>query len=354
MNKNGATSPIVKIAIVMSVLVIIIAATVSMKKVKDLNKENYKITVGMVTDVGGINDESFNQSTWEGLKRAEKELGIEAKYLESIQETDYTQNIETLLDEEVDLILSVGFKQTEAIEEAAKNNPERHFAIIDGDFETKEIPSNLKNIMFKEQEAGYLAGILSSTMTKKDNIGFIGGMQIPVVDRYKYGFMAGLKDGSKELGIKDIKIQTQYANSFTDQAKGKAIASQMIKNDADIIFHAAGPLGNGIFEALKEKGGYGIGVDSDQNKLSPEVVITSAIKNLNEASYSLIKEYIEEDFEGGKTITKSLIDNGVGLASYNEKVNSKAVNFVDKFIDKINNKEINVPSTKEEYEEYIK
>lgn len=354
MNKNGTTGPIVKIAIVMSVLVIIIAATISMKKVKDLSKENNKIIVGMVTDVGGINDESFNQSTWEGLKRAEKELGIEAKYLESVQETDYTQNIETLLDEEVDLILSVGFKQTEAIEEAAINNPERHFAIIDGDFENKEIPSNLKNIMFKEQEAGYLAGILSSIMTKTDNIGFIGGMQIPVVDRYKYGFLAGLKDGSKELGIKDIKIQTQYANSFTDQAKGKAIASQMIKNDADIIFHAAGPLGTGIFEALSEKGGLGIGVDSDQNKLSPEVVITSAIKNLNEASYSLVKEYIEEDFKGGETIIKSLIDNGVGLASYNERVNSKAVNFVDKFVDKIKNNEIKVPSTKEEYEEYIR
>lgn len=319
---------------------------------KSEEKEN-NIKIGMITDVGGINDESFNQSAWEGLKKAEKDLGIDVSYIESNQESDYEQNMDTFLDQDLDLILAVGYKLTETVETAAKNNPDKKFAIIDGEFSGK-IPSNVKNITFKEEEAGYLAGALAAISSKNGRIGFIGGMEVPVVDRYKYGFLAGVSDAYKELKVDDFNVQTSYANSFTDQAKGKAIANQMINNEAEVIFHAAGPVGNGVFEALKEQDKLGIGVDADQNKLAPDTVISSAVKNLNIASYNIAKEICTDTFVGGKTVINSLSNDGVGLAKYNNKVSSDAVQLVENFKHKIISKDVIVPATKDEYEKYIK
>ena len=175
--------------------------------------ENDKITVAMITDVAGVNDQSFNQSAWEGLQQAEKELGVEVKYLESKQDSDYATNIETLVDEDVDLILGVGMKLSDAIKEGAELYPDQNFVIVDE--ELTDI-SNVKSILFNAQESAYLAGLVAGKTTKTDNVGFIGGMQLPTVDTFKYGFMAGVKAVNP-----DATIQVQYANSFTDQAKGK-------------------------------------------------------------------------------------------------------------------------------------
>ena len=184
-----------------------------------------KITVAMITDVAGVNDQSFNQSAWEGLQRAEKELGIEVKYLESKQDSDYATNIETLVDENVDLILGVGMKLADAIKEGAELYPEQNFVLVDKELKDA---SNVKSILFKAEESAYLAGLIAGKTTKTNNVGFIGGMELPVIDTFKYGFMAGVKAANP-----DAKVQSQYANSFTDQAKGKAIANQMYSNGAD-------------------------------------------------------------------------------------------------------------------------
>lgn len=177
-----------------------------------------KITVAMITDVAGVNDQSFNQSAWEGLQKAEKELGIEVKYLESKQDSDYATNIETLVDEDVDLILGVGMKLADAIKEGSELYPEQNFVLVDEEIDAK----NVKNILFKAEESAYLAGLIAGKTTKTNNVGFIGGMELPVIDTFKYGYMAGVKAANP-----DAKVQAQYANSFTDQAKGKAIANQM-------------------------------------------------------------------------------------------------------------------------------
>ena len=151
-----------------------------------------KITVAMITDVAGVNDQSFNQSAWEGLQRAEKELGIEVKYLESNTDADYVQNIGTAIDLESDLIIGVGFNLSKAIEDAAKSYPNQQFAIVDGSFE--EIPSNVTPIVFDEKEAGYLAGIVAAKTIQSDSnkFGFIGGFEVPAVINYRDGFEKGL------------------------------------------------------------------------------------------------------------------------------------------------------------------
>ena len=309
--------------------------------------ENDKITVAMITDVAGVNDQSFNQSAWEGLQQAEKELGVEVKYLESKQDSDYATNIETLVDEDVDLILGVGMKLSDAIKEGAELYPDQNFVIVDE--ELTDI-SNVKSILFNAQESAYLAGLVAGKTTKTDNVGFIGGMQLPTVDTFKYGFMAGVKAVNP-----DATIQVQYANSFTDQAKGKAIANQMYSNGADIVFTCGGDVGTGSIEAAKENGKFAIGVDRDQSDLAPENVLTSAIKRVDVGVYETVKAYLDGTFEGGTTTIYGLEDNAVGIPDTTKNlVSQEILDLVEETITKLKNKEITVPKNEEEYNAMVK
>ena len=295
----------------------------------------------MITDVAGVNDQSFNQSAWEGLQRAEKELGIEVKYLESKQDSDYATNIETLVDEDVDLILGVGMKLAEAIKEGAELYPDQNFVLVDEEIDA----SNVKNILFKAEESAYLAGLIAGKTTKTNNVGFIGGMELPVIDTFKYGYMAGVKAANP-----DAKVQAQYANSFTDQAKGKAIANQMYSNGADIVFTCGGDVGTGAIEAAKENGKYAIGVDRDQSDLAPENVLTSAIKRVDAGVFETVKSYVNGTFEGGTTTTYGLEENAVGVPDTTKNLVSQDIlDLVEETITKLKNKEITVPKNEEEY-----
>ena len=305
-----------------------------------------KITVAMVTDVAGVNDQSFNQSAWEGLQRAEKELGVEVKYLESKQDSDYATNIETLVDEGVDLILGVGLKLTDAINEGAELYPEQKFVLVDNESEL----DNVKNILFNAQESAYLAGLVAGRMTKTNNVGFIGGMELPSIDTFKYGFMAGVKAANP-----NAEVQSQYANSFTDQAKGKAIANQMYSNGADIIFTCGGDVGTGAIEAAKENGKFAIGVDRDQSDLAPENVLTSAIKRVDVGIYELVKEYKEGIFEGGTTTVYGLEDNAVGIPDTTKNlVSQEILDYVAEQTEKLKSGEVVAPKTEEEYNAMFK
>ena len=305
-----------------------------------------KITVAMITDVAGVNDQSFNQSAWEGLQRAEKELGIEVKYLESKQDSDYATNIETLVDEDVDLILGVGMKLSEAIKEGSELYPEQNFVLVDEEIDA----SNVKNILFKAEESAYLAGLIAGKTTKTNNVGFIGGMELPVIDTFKYGYMAGVKAANP-----DAKVQAQYANSFTDQAKGKAIANQMYTNGADIVFTCGGDVGTGAIEAAKENGKYAIGVDRDQSDLAPQNVLTSAIKRVDAGVFETVKSYVNGTFEGGTTTTYGLEENAVGVPDTTKNLVSQDIlDLVEETITKLKNKEITVPKNEEEYNAMFK
>lgn len=266
-----------------------------------------ELSVGMITDVGGVNDQSFNQSAWEGLQRAEKELDVKVSYIESRQDADYGPNLETMLDAGTNLIWGIGFKMADAALEAANNNPDQKYAVID--FAWDDTPKNLIGVVFKAEEASFLVGYIAAKMTTTGKVGFIGGMSFPVIWGFEYGYRAGVLYGNK-----DVEILSQYAESFTDAAKGKSIANSMYQQGADIVFHAAGGVGDGLIEAAKEQGKWAIGVDRDQNYLAPDNVLTSAMKRVDNAMFNISKELSEGVWKGGQTVSYGLAEGGVDIA----------------------------------------
>lgn len=311
-------------------------------------KTDEPMTIAMITDVAGVNDQSFNQSAWEGLQKAEKELGVKVKYLESKQDSDYAANIETLVDEGVDLILGVGMKLAPSIQEGADLYPEQKFALIDETYD--KIPENVKTVQFNSQESAYLAGLVAGKMTKTNNIGFIGGMELPVIEAFQYGYMAGAKAVNPNMDI-----QVQYANSFTDQAKGKAIANQMYSKGADVIFTAGGDVGTGAIEAAKENGKYAIGVDRDQSDLAPKNVLTSAIKRVDVGVFDIVKELVDGKLELGTNVIYGLQEGAVGIPETTKNlVSQEILDYVNAEAKKFEKGELKAPKTEKEYKEMVK
>ena len=299
------------------------------------------IKIGMVTDVGGVNDGSFNQSSWEGLQRAQVELGIEAKYLESKTDADYTPNIETLVDDECDLIICVGYMLADATKAAAEAYPEQKFAIIDD--ASIDLP-NVTNLMFAQEQASYLVGLVAGMTTESKTVGFVLGMASETMNKFGYGYLAGVLDANK-----DAKILQYNANNFGDTAGGKSAATSMITNGADVIFHAAGGTGIGVIEGCKENGIKAIGVDSDQSVLAPETVITSAMKRVDNACYDIAKAMIDGTVAAGvKTYDLSI--GGVDIAPTTDLLSEDVLTAVNAAKEKIIAGEVTVPATQADFE----
>ena len=292
-------------------------------------EEKYK--VGLVLSVGGVNDESFNQSAWEGALRAEEEYeNVEVTYLESNGEADYTPNIETLIDMDMDLIVGVGFQVADSVKEAAETYPNQSFAMIDSSYdEGEEIPSNVRPILFNEEQAGYLTGLIAGKMTKTNTISWIGGFDIPSCTPFYTGYEKGAKEANP-----NVKVLKQYINSFTDAAKGKVAAQQMIANGSDVIFMATGGGNTGIIEAIKEANDIkGIGVDMPMSYLAKDYIITSALKNVGEGLKLTIKDYIEGNFNGGNEVKYDLSNGGVGY-EVTDHLSQDLIKYVDSKINK--------------------
>jgi len=283
-----------------------------------------KLKTAMVTDVGGLGDKSFNDLSWAGLEKAKAELGVETKVLESKQITDYESNLQQLATAGYSPVFAVGFLMTDAVSKMSTATPDTNYAGIDIFF--NQPPKNVVGINFKEQEAGYLAGIVAGLATKDkfdarlnaDNvIGFVGGMTIPPVQRYEAGFVAGAKSVNP-----DVKVISLYAGKFDDQAKGKELGLSLIASKADVIFAAAGGTGTGTFSACKEsKKALFIGVDTDQfNTLTDpgDTILTSAMKNIDTAVFSVVKNAADGAFPGGQNISLGIKEDGVGLAPYHD------------------------------------
>lgn len=299
-----------------------------------------KLRIGMVTDVGGVNDQSFNQSAWEGLQEARDDLDVEVGYIESKQDADYPQNMETMLDSDNDLIWGIGFKMGDIIKEVADANPEQKYAIIDYSY-GPQTPDNVIGVVFRIYEATFLVGYIAGRMTRTETVGFVGGIKIPLIEEFEFGYIAGVKYANK-----NIKVLSQYAASFSDAAKGKAIANQMFSQSADIIFHAAGGVGDGVIEAAKEQGKYAIGVDRDQNYLAPNNVITSAMKLVGRAIYNVVEDLQDGKYEGGSTVAYGLEEGGVGIAPTSGKlVPQDILDDTKKLEKRVVKGEIDVPST---------
>ena len=312
------------------------------------NEDVYKI--GMISDTGGVNDESFNQSTWEGLQQAQEKYGkdkVQVKYVESSQEADYTPNIETFVEEDLDLIIGVGYKIAGAIEEASKNYPDVQFAIIDHAYDKQ--PENVTSLIYEDNTAAYLAGLIAAKKTETNKVAFIGGMKSATLDKFEYGFRAGVKAANP-----DCEISVRYANSFSDAALAKSIANQMHKDGVDVIYTAAGAAGTGAIEAAKENKKMAIGVDIDQNPLAPENVISSTVKNINVSIVNLVGEILDGNYQGGQVIVNTLASGGVGLSdSTKDHVSKDILDYVNEQADKIKSGEIKVPENEKQYNEIV-
>ena len=268
------------------------------------------IKVGLVTDIGGLNDRSFNHLAYVGLQRAEKELGIQGRVLTSKSNADYVPNLTTLAQQKYDLIIPVGFLMADATDAVAKQVPSAKLSIIDVDATgLKGKPTNVEGLLFKEQEAGYEAGYLAGLYAKDNNIttvSSVGGQKIPPVDHYIAGYQAGAKAADPS-----IKTLNGYSQDFVAQDKCKEIALDQIGKGSGVVFQVAGQCGLGALDAAKEKGKQGIGVDADQGYLG-SFILTSAQKKVDVAVFNAIKAAQAGTFAGGTDITNSVANGGVG------------------------------------------
>jgi basic membrane protein A len=283
------------------------------------------IKVGLVTDIGGLDDRSFNFLANKGLQRAKDELGVEGRVVISKSDADYVPNLTTLAKQDYDLVIAVGFLMASALDKVAARYPDVNFAIIDNsqaDLSSK--PKNVRGLLFKEQEAGYLVGYLAGLITKaeagaKQVIGSVGGQKIPPVDRYIAGYQAGAK--AADPGITTLNA---YSQDFVDQAKCKELALDQISRGAHVVFQVAGQCGLGALSAAKEKNMRGIGVDADQSYLGPHIA-TSALKKVDVAVFQTIQEVQSGGFNGGEDTVFDVASGAVGIGEIAPNVPAEAV-----------------------------
>lgn len=304
---------------------------------------NTDFQVGMVTDSGTIDDKSFNQGTWEGVLKATKEFGLKEKYLKptGTTEADYLKEIGNLYDAGYKFILAPGFKFETAIFQAQTKYPEAKFVIIDGtphagDF-APVVKENTVSIFFAEHESGFLAGIATALEINEGEAGFIGGMEIPAVQKFNWGFQQGLAYANENLGTKvTIKADNVvYQGTFDNVAAGQQIAAQMYDRGVKVIFAAAGGVGVGAMTEAKNRSDvWVVGVDVDQYKdgLKPDgksIILTSAMKQIDTAAYDMIVAEKDGVFPGGKTLMFDAKNNGVGLPKENPNLKAETVAKVD-------------------------
>jgi basic membrane protein A and related proteins len=304
------------------------------------------IKVGLVTDVGGLDDRSFNFLANKGLEQAESELGVQGRVVVSRTNADYVPNLTSLAKAKYDLVIAVGFLMADALDTVAKQFPDTNFAIIDFDQAAmKSKPKNVRGLLFKEQEAGYLVGYLAGLVTKQEGgsqqvIGSVGGQKIPPVDRYIAGYRAGARKA--DPGITTLNA---YSQDFVDQAKCKEIALDQIARGAHVIFQVAGQCGLGALSAAKEKNVRGIGVDADQAYLG-EHVLTSALKKVDVAVYQTVQDAQDGKFTGGTNRVFDIASGGVGMGKITPDVPADLVAQVNRVQDQIAAGEIkNIPET---------
>jgi basic membrane protein A len=286
-----------------------------------------RLKVGVVLDTGGVNDKSFNEYTLKGAREAAAAAGLEFSYLPSQSTNDFEKNIESLIAEGADLVITVGFPLGDATAKAARRHPDIHFAIVDNaylpgfgcpntveDCYTAEGGlSNVTSLMFAEDEVGYLAGVLAACMSQTGTIASVAGMEIPPVERFVNGF----QNGARSVNPKVVTLN-QYIPDFDDPPTGKVVAQDFINQGADVIFGVGGNTGNGGLLAAKEAGVMAIGVDVDQYVTYPEVqdvLLTSASKNVDVATAAAVRDFTIGQLTTGVRLA-TVANGGVSLAPY--------------------------------------
>lgn len=328
------------------------------------------VKVGMVTDSGTIDDKSFNQGTWEGILQYEADHGtIETKYLQPSgeQHTDYLNAITDLVDSGYEIIVTPGFKFETAVNEAAGKFPDTTFILIDGMTHTGDYTfvehDNAVCIFFAEHQSGFLAGVAAALSSETGKLGFIGGMEIPPVQKFGWGYKAGVKYANDNFGTNAEVTEYIYQGTFTDLAAGKTLAAGMYDKDIDIIFAAAGGVGVGAFNESKERAIKGekvsmIGVDVDQYGLGvyegeKSVTLTSAMKRLAVAASDFIDAQLNGTFPGGQILTLTINENGVGLPEENPNLSDDVVAKCDEAKQAMIDGTVVVPATQDELDAFL-
>jgi basic membrane protein A len=309
--------------------------------------------VGLVTDVGGIDDKSFNQGTWEGIVRfgTENKLkqGVDYKYLQSSAEADYVPNLSTFADEGMSLIVAPGFLFEGAMKEVSALYPDVNFLIID----SVVAGPNVASAVFAEHEGSYLAGVaagLKAKADKKDTVGFVGGMQFALIEKFEAGFRQGVK-----AVYPACKVLYDYAGAFDKPDIGQALAQKQYNAGAYIIFQAAGATGNGVIKEAKERSlkkqvVWAIGVDKDQYadgiySGTKSAILTSMVKRVDVAAHDVAALAKAGSFPGGQTIVFNLKNDGVGLPAKNPNLSASILKSVDEYAQKIKSGSIVVSET---------
>lgn len=301
-----------------------------------------KFKIGMVTDVGGVNDNSFNQSAWDGLQAFNKETGAEVKYLQSKGDADYLPNLNTFAKDNYNLTWGIGFLMGDAMKTVAGQFPKSNFAIIDS---VVDAP-NVESVTFSENEGSFLVGVIAGLTTKTNKIGFVGGIKGEVIGRFEAGFVAGVAAVNPTA-----KVSINYTGAFDKPDLGKAAAATLYNDGVDIIFPAAGSTGNGVFNEAKDRSKNGkkfwvIGVDRDQSlTFGDEITLTSMVKRVDKAVGIISKDLVDGKFQGGKVTVLGLKEDGVGIpATSSKNVSADILKKVEDYRAKIISGEIVVPA----------
>lgn len=255
----------------------------------------------------GLGDESFNDTAYDGATKAQGDFGFTLSHVEPEEIAEVEEHFRAFAEDGYDLIIGVGFLQESALEEVAQDYPQINFAIVDG---VVQHP-NVASLTFKEHEGSFLVGALAGLMTETGTVGFVGGMQVPIIEKFEVGFQEGLAYTNPQA-----QLLISYAGSFTDPGRGKELAISQHAREADIIYHASGGTGIGVIEAASENDFYAIGVDVDQDFLAPGDVLTSMLKRVDVAVYEVINDVLEDNFQAG-ILVFGIAEGGVGTSDFN-------------------------------------
>ncbi|MBW8348930.1 BMP family protein [Bacillus sp. IITD106] len=318
-------------------------------------QEDNNFTAAMVTDEGGVDDKSFNQSAWEGLVEYGKENNLEKgkngyNYYQSKNEADFSTNLNAAVRDKFDIIYGVGFKLTDAIAKIADQRKDNHFVIVDAVVPDKD---NVASITFKEHEGSYLVGVVAGLMTKSNKIGFVGGIESDLINKFAAGFEAGVKEVNP-----NATVDIQFAGTFTDSSKAQAIAAAQYSSGVDIIYHAAGGAGLGVFTEAKNlkqkdpnKDIWVIGVDRDQHPegdvkigdKTENITLTSMVKRVDVAVKDVTTKAKDGNFPGGQILEYGMEENGIKISDSQEHLTDDVLAKVAEYEGKIKNGDVKVP-----------
>ncbi|MBL8060501.1 MAG: BMP family ABC transporter substrate-binding protein [Chthonomonas sp.] len=305
------------------------------------------LRVGIVFDSGGRGDKSFNDSAWAGIERAKTDFHIEEISIQSPSPAVYEGNLTKLADQKMDIVFAVGLGQGAALQKVAAKFPNAVFAIVDGDVKAP----NVRMLKFKEEQGSFLAGYLAGCVTKTNKIGFVGGMEIPLIKKFQYGYAAGARMANPKVELLPVK----YTNDWNNADAGKASAAVLYAGGADIVYHAAGRAGLGVFTAAKEANKFAIGVDSNQDDIQKGLILTSMVKRVDEAVYQTIKDIVDGKFEAGEKVY-DVASGGIGLTDFEftkQVIGEENLKLVKEVEEMIAKGELVVPSNEQEYNEFI-